>query len=892
MRIVACLVFLVAVATAHADEQPKNPLAEARLRWLKGNYAEARELYEAKLKDEKLQTVAAIGVARTYVSEGEYAKALEVLADGLKKSEDDPDLLAAQGDVQYLLGRWDDALKSAEAAIKKKEKHFLARWVRARIFRDRGEAKQTDDEMRWFVRTYTQRSEADDDIKDPDELLIVGLAGTENARVHNLNRQFEFILNEIYVDIVKFEANCWMAEYQAGAMLLEKYNRPQAVRSFDNALKMNPRAAEAFVGKGQAALQGYEIKDAEQYASQALKINPRLPSALRLQADIHLISGEIAKALEVVEEAKKINDHDESTLARLAVCLHLMKQTEKFDQVVAAVKAVNPKPGLFYQELAQALEDRKFYTEAEKFFNLAIEQNDKLAAPKSSLGLLFLRLGKEKEAREMLDKAFVLDRFNVRVANSRKVLTHLEGYATSESKHYILRFHEKSDGILAAFILEFLEDQHAQLAKDFGFEPEGKVLIEVFNNHEMFSGRTVALPDLHTIGACTGRVVTMVSPHGKDVSKRFNWGRVIRHELVHVFNLAQTDFLVPHWLTEGLAVRNEGTGRPPSWNIILRDRFEKNDLLNLDTVLLAFVRPRSQNEWMLAYCQSLLYVEYIIQTYGIASVGKMLDAYRSGLDTDAAIKKVCGVEKSVFEKGYREHVTAIVKALPVAAKPREKALTFAELEKEHEKNPGNADTAANLASEYLRRKRTGDARKLVDAVLEKSKGHPQACIVKAKLLLAGGDEADARKVIESALADNAKDVRLLGYLGRLLLDAKEFAKAADKFEQCRVLDPLDDEWLDQLREVYTKLDDKEKLLDVLREVARNDYDDLQSRRQMAKILSEQKKFAEAETAAREALFIDVLDPDARKFLLQALREQKKDEEAERIAGRYGKESDK
>ena len=74
----------------------------------------------------------------------------------------------------------------------------------------------------------------------------------------------------------------------------------------------------------------------------------------------------------------------------------------------------------------------------------------------------------------------------------------------------------------------------------------------------MFSGRTVALPDLHTVGAVTGRVMTVASPTARGLSRPFNWGRVVRHELTHLFNLAQTRYQAPHWLTEGLAVRNEG----------------------------------------------------------------------------------------------------------------------------------------------------------------------------------------------------------------------------------------------------------------------------------------------------------------------------------------------
>ena len=48
------------------------------------------------------------------------------------------------------------------------------------------------------------------------------------------------------------------------------------------------------------------------------------------------------------------------------------------------------------------------------------------------------------------------------------------------------------------------------------------------------------------------------TPKGKGIRKPFNWGRVMRHELVHILNLDQTDYLCPHWFTEGLAVISDG----------------------------------------------------------------------------------------------------------------------------------------------------------------------------------------------------------------------------------------------------------------------------------------------------------------------------------------------
>src|SRR5262249_7817193 len=161
-----------------------------------------------------------------------------------------------------------------------------------------------------------------------------------------------------------------------------------------------------------------------------------------------------------------------------------------------------------------------------------------------------------------------------------------------------------------------------------------------------------ALPDLHTIGACTGRIITMVSPSGKG-TRPFNWGRVMRHELVHIFNLEQTHFLVPHWVTEGLAVENEGFPRPQPWNAMLKKRVAADKLLNLETIDLGFMRPRDPEEWQLAYAQAQLYMRYIVKTYKQEAIGKLLAAFGEGLNVDAALKKACdGVDRAAFEKGY------------------------------------------------------------------------------------------------------------------------------------------------------------------------------------------------------------------------------------------------
>ena len=562
---------------------------------------------------------AAIGINRSLQSQGEYDKALAVLDAAVKADAKNADLHACRAELLYLRGRWEDADKAAASALDLSKEHFLARWIHAQIYRDRGEVEKAEKECKWFVRTYSERSNADRDIKDPEELLLVGLAGSENARWNNLSDQFKFILDDVYGDALKFDKAFWLAEYHAGELLLEKYNRPDALDAFDKALIINPNAAEVLVGKGYAVLMKFEMKEAESFAERALKINPHLPEALRLRADVYLAVGDAAAALKELERAQKVNPRDEHTLARVAACHVLLQKSKEFDAVVKEVEKFDTKPAVFYFDLGERLEERRRYDEAEKQYKKAAALRPRLPGPLNSLGMLYMRMGREKEARELLDTGFKADPFNVRVSNTRKVLAHLDKYATIKTAHFELRYDPKNDPILAKYLTVYLEQIYDDLADKFQFKPQGPILVEVFNNHEMFSGRVIAVPDLHTIGACTGRMFAMVSPNGKGVRKPFNWARVMRHEIVHIFNLEQTNFLVPHWFTEGLAVANEGFPRPPLWNQILLEHSAADQLLNLDTVDLGFIRPRSPEEWQLAYAQSNLYVEFMKEKYGAPS---------------------------------------------------------------------------------------------------------------------------------------------------------------------------------------------------------------------------------------------------------------------------------
>jgi tetratricopeptide (TPR) repeat protein len=863
--------------------QPKTDYPALKERVQRGNYSEARAGYEALLKEEKPAVAAFAGLAAVERAGGDYSKALDTLDAGLKTHPDDPTLLSHRADLHFALGKWDDAAKDAEAAIKKEDANFLARWVRTRVLRDKGDLAAADKEVRWFVKAYSDASAAEKDITDPELLLVVAQAGAENARWNNKPQQFKFILDEVLGDAVKRDADFWQAEAVAGALLLEKHNRADAADAFDKALKVNPKAVEALVGKGQLAMADLDSVAAGRFADQALKVNPKHPAALRLKADARLAEGDAPAAERLLLAAKLVNPREEATHARLAAVRHLARKPEKVAEVEKEVAAFCAKPGVFYSEFADVLMARKQYVRAEEAFRKAAELRPDLSAPRAGLGLLLMQLGREPEAKVQLEAAFKADPFHVRVSNALRVLKHLDGYETFETAHFVIKYDPKTDKLFAAWLGDSLEEWHAEFAELYGSAPPGKLLVEVFATREMFSGRVLSLPGLPGAaqGASTGPLIAIPSPNADDTKKPYNWALVARHELTHAFNLTQTGFLVPIWLTEGLAVRAERSRRFDAHAALLRDRLADGTAFDLDTIGRGYHNFGNPDDVRLAYYQGLLYVEFILKTHGEDSVARLLDAFKLGLTTGDAIRRACGVEQAALEKGYREFLREQVKGLPRVEKP----IPFAELEKLHAKDPADADVAAKLAAEYARRNRSPDARKLVDAVLAKEKGHPTASVVKSRLLLRDKDAAGARAVLEESARANPSDVRVLTALGKLCAETGEPEKAAAAFEAIRKVSVPETEILDALAKLYaaTKSD---RQAEVLADLAARLPDNLAVRLQLAKLHAAAGRHTDAERWAREALFVDVSDAEAKGVLIAALKVQKKDAELEKIEKRY------
>ncbi len=874
-----CILFIVATF-AHAGAT----LPTARKELQEGNYAEAREMYEALAKNAKTRLPATLGLSLALESQGEYDKAQLVIETLLKDEPKNADLLARLAELHHLRGRWEEAEKTAQTALAQNKDNFLAHWVLGEVFRDRGQTEKADEQFLWFIRQSNKV-----EITNPDELRLCGLAGLERARLHHITDEFQNVIENYFrAKSIKYDKRYWQGEFEAGKLFMDKHNKPGAFRAFGKVMVINPLAPEVQTARGQMSAASMEFKDAEDRATRALKINPRYVPALQLIADVHWFSGETDETMKSLIKAKAVNPRDEATLARIAACYYALNKKDDFQATIKEAQTNNPKCYTFYSDLASLLEQRKFNADAEVYYNLAIKMQPKFPEAQTGLGMLYMRMAKEKEARKFLENAKDADPFNVRVHNSILVLNHLDNYDSKETEHFIIRFDKKNDEVLANFMASYLEDIYKDLAEQFDYHPKGPFQIQIFNQHQMFSGRVVAVPYLHTIGACTGPLVAMVSPRDKSgvIAKPFNWNRVIRHELVHVFNLQQTKGKVPHWFTEGLAVRYEGPNIPPSWHALLADKFNTNDLLDLDNILLGFIRPRSPLQWQQAYLQSLLYVEYLTKTHGEKSIGKMLAAFAEGLDTGPALEQACDVKKDVFEKGYRAFLAEKVKNLP--ARPARKEMTLKQLREANAKNPDDDDIAVQLAEKNFGLGKKKDARELADKILRKDPNNPEAGYVKALLLIDEGKNDIAYSLLDDIAANaNLKDTKALRLLALLQYNTKKYAQAARTCERARKIDPHDTAFIKELMKIYTKLEDKEKIVEIFEEVAKIDPDDITPRKVLAKRNHDMGKAAEAERYARMALEIDATDRECQRILVESLDTLNRRDEADRLRRIFG-----
>jgi len=848
-----------------------------------GRYAEAEEALAAVEAEAKkapggltpaLKASLALDRAECQASQGEYARAISGLKEIASQEPQNADLPARLAELYLTRGDWE----AAEAAARQSEKldpdHLRARWVEARLLELRGELDKAVAAWKWFVDRYNEKKP--EIVKTAEGLILVGQAAERyyraSARGEELSDALNDVINDIYEAALRVDSTCWQAPLLEGRLFLSGYNERAAVRELARAQQVNPLAPEVLVALGGADLQGYRLAAGRAKAERALSINPHCAPAYVLLADLNISDERFDDAKAAARQAVAENPRDEEALARLAASCRLLVDPVGAAVAELAALANNPRPATFYAALGERLADRRKYLSAERAFLLASAADPNRADAPIGLGMLYMQIGRETEAKSLFDAAFAADPFNVRADNMMKVLRHMAGYSSINSRHFSVLYDPTQDELLGRYMSRYLESIYAALTARFGYQPPGRTKIEILKNHQWFSGRTIGLPFVPTVGACTGRVVALASPKATRIP--FNWARVLTHEVTHVITLQQTEFNIPHWYTEALAVESEGFPRPQEWNRMLLERVPKRTkLLNLDTINLGFIRPNEPEDRQMAYCQAQLYARYMLKRFGNDALIKMLSAYRRGLTTDRAIAACFHVEKADFEKEYLSYLDDVIKT--IRARASEEPVKFSQLERQVKENPDDPNLNARMAYEHFARRDLKEARPFADKALKLKPHHPLASYVKAQLLVTIGDNDAALAVLEPALDPKQPSEKVIDLLGELKMKAGQLDEAEAMYELARKDDPFRTKWISWLARIHLRQKKTAQFLADLAMIAAFDADNLDVRKALAERYLTMGNAAAAEKWAGECLYINVYDPAVHVLLADAQAAGKK-----------------
>ncbi len=872
-------------ADAQAVAGITEKVKDARRLLRNGRYAEAEEALAAIEADSKksagqltpaLKTTVILSKSECQASQGDYVKAIGMVKAAVAAEPTNADLAARLAELYLIRGEWEAAEAATVQARKSDTDNLLARWVEGRLLELRGEQEKSVAAWKWFVDRYNEKRA--DIVASADALILVGQAAERyyraSARGAELSDSLNDVINDVYEAALRVEHDCWQAPLLEGRLFLSGYNERAAARELARAQQINPLSPEILVTLGQADLQGYRLAAGRAKAERALSINPHYAPAFVLLADLNISDERFVDANTAATKAVAENPRDEDALGRLAASCRLLVDYVGATAAEVVALANNRRPATFYAALGERLADRRKYHSAERAFLLAAAADPTRADASIGLGMLYMQIGRETEAKSLFDAAFDADPFNVRADNMIKVLRHMASYSSIDTPHFSVLVDPTQDELLGRYMSRYLESIYSNMISRFGYAPPGRNKIEILKNHQWFSGRTVGLPFVPTVGACTGRVVALASPRATRMP--FNWARVLTHELVHVITLQQTEFNIPHWYTEALAVESEGFPRPQEWNRMLLERVPgRSKLLNLDTINLGFIRPNEPEDRQMAYCQAQLYARYMTKRFGDDALIKMLMAYRRGLTTDRAIAECFQVDKPDFEKAFLSYLDEVVKTIRTRVS-EEKPIKFSQLERQVKEKPEDPDLNARMAYEHFARRDYKEARPFADKALKLKPHHPLASFVKARLLLSiGDDEETAVSILEPALDLNEPNERVIDLLAELKMKAGDLGEAEKLYELARKDDPAHTKWIAGLARVHLRQKKTAQFLNDLAMIAANDADDIAVRKALAERHLAASDAAASEKWANECLYIDVYDPSVHVLLADAQAAGKK-----------------
>ncbi len=436
-----------------------------------------------------------------------------------------------------------------------------------------------------------------------------------------------------------------------GELFLEKYQRSEAARSFEAALRSDAQHPAALLGMARTVAEDNPPL-ARKLAQQTLAVNPNEAGAHVLLAQLALDDVKRADAKVEIDKALAINPNHLEALSLSAALAWLEKRTADQAAATEAALKINPLFGEVHRVIGGVSARAYRFDEAAEFARKATVLDRENYRAFADLGAHLMRAGDERGARRALETAFRGDAFDAVTYNLLGLLDTLDNFETIRDGDMVIRLHPDEAAVMREYVPALAREALAKLSKQWNFTPTGPILIEVFPRHDDFAVRTLGLPGMiGALGACFGRVVTMDSPKARPPGE-FNWGATLWHELAHVITLQLSNQRVPRWLTEGISVWEETRARP-EWGremeVTFAGAMEQKQVMRLRDLNSGFSNPELIS---LAYYEASLLVEHIVARFKEPALRELVRTFADDLDTEQAIQKALSVSIDDLQKTF------------------------------------------------------------------------------------------------------------------------------------------------------------------------------------------------------------------------------------------------
>jgi tetratricopeptide (TPR) repeat protein len=636
------------VALVFAASAARADLASGREQLTRGDYKAALSaLGRARGNDAGAAKLLAV---TAHLATGDY-KAAEAAA--VAASKDKQPVVAVDGKVALArvlrtVGRYADARKELEPVVAADPGHRRARRELALSLIAVG--KRADAKALW-QRTIDEYDAKLLDLDKAEDLFALA----EAARVTWPSSSSPTIRlparRPSWIRALTEAAIAW------ADLFLQKYSPELAEQTIEEILKVNPNHPDAHAAMAAVQIEGkYDLEAIRFHLERAFAINPRHQRALLVRASVEIDRNQWEAAHKSLDAIAAVNPAHLEALATRATIYWLRDDLARYEAEKKKAFAINPAFADFYRVVARAAVREHRYKEAIDLEAEAIKLRPDHFEAMSGVGLGYLRLGKEKEGLEWLEKSFKGDEYNVRTFNTLELFekTIPREYTFTTTKSFRIRYHKDEQKLLARYLEPTLERAFADMVRRYGFTPKTPVVLELYADAQDYAIRTVGLPSLGALGVCFGQVITAMSPSNGDI----NWGMVLWHELAHVFAIQLSNSRVPRWFTEGLSEYETLVARP-EWR-----RENDADLYGavvegtLPSVVELNYRFMSgdNSQVVVAYYLSAVTLEYIVATYGFPKVVEALKLFGQGKETPEVVPAITGRTVAQFDADFRAYL--------------------------------------------------------------------------------------------------------------------------------------------------------------------------------------------------------------------------------------------